>query len=425
MAKIKGKFFLPENYKKKKTHIDGILEIHDNGLIHLDLSGSLIVDKINRLLSFNNQQKVNIWGIVENGSKISLLDSINIKTTQHLGEKGMNLELYRIQFVLKNSWIEDIYVKKFNRISASIEGLAQWLNIFGGKESISFDKEGKTEIFSFGYRVPECINFKIYDNLSACFYFTCQHPFKHYRYELNQKTCLELSSSEQESIFYFLEKLHHFTRFLNIVSDSVLGTEFIVMTSFKDYFTTSNGIAYNDLNLIRGIENYSDQNLNSEHHLFLVKYDAIKENFEQIIKSWFGLNTDSIRRVIDILYECIENKNKVRIYLFLAISQGVEGFYRIAHNQRHHNFDKMIRITLEENMKSLKLHSQNKINQDVEVLATSIKKLRNALTHLGKFELEEIKQTEIYQLTNLLKNALSINLLKYIGIDESLISISQ
>lgn len=150
MEKIKGKFFLPADYKRKKKQINGTLEIESNGSANLDLSGVLLLDENEPFPLFITRQNVNIWGIVENGSKVSLLDCLSIKATQHLDEDGMSLETFRVSFVLKRAWVKDIHSNYFNKLSAKIEGLDLWLNIYGGKESISFDGN-KMETFSYTY----------------------------------------------------------------------------------------------------------------------------------------------------------------------------------------------------------------------------------------------------------------------------------
>ncbi len=176
MEKIKGNFFLSESHKKKKRQIPGSLEIQDNGLAHLDLSGVLISNNDHPFLFLGRKQKVNIWGTAENGSKISLLDCFSIKATQHLDANGMSLEVYQIRFVLKNAWVDNIHSKYFNKISANIEGLDLWLNISGGKESISFN-ENNAEIFSYKYEIPHSIDFGIDKDLSGCFYFMLKCEF--------------------------------------------------------------------------------------------------------------------------------------------------------------------------------------------------------------------------------------------------------
>lgn len=423
MEKIKGKFFLPENHKKKRKQIDGTIEIEDNGLAHLDLSGVLTDD--HPFLLLENRQKITIWGIAENGSEISLLDCFNIKVTQHLGPNGMSIEKYRIKFVLKNAWVENTESNYFNKLSVQIEGLDQWLNISGGKRNVSFDNSN-AEIFSYTYKLPEPINFDLEDGLKGSFYFSLKDENVRFGCELQQRTCLELQTEKPANLSYFLEKLYHFTKFLNILSDSALDFEFVIMTSFKKVsIILNNQTYYEDLNLILLRENLSSQKINRDRHSFIVNYDSVKESFEGIIKKWFQLKSDSIQRIIDIMYECIENKNKVKINLFLAISQAVEGVYRITKNQRNHSFEKTIRTILIENIDKIHLQDGPNINKDIDELTKFIKELRNDLTHIGKFKKQEIKQSEIYFYTNLLRNVLSVVLLKNIGIEGKLIRIIQ
>lgn len=251
-----------------------------------------------------------------------------------------------------------------------------------------------------------------------------EKPFERFRYKMQQGTCLELSSEKPRSLTYFLENLYHFVKFLNIVAGSVLGIEFITMTSFQNVETIQDGKPYySELNLIIKKENFPFQNLNSNHHTFLIKYELAKDNFEMAIKNWFLLKNKSMIRIIDLLYECIENKNKIRAYLFLAISQANEGFYRIDKKQRNHDFDKVIRIMLKDNIDRIRFLNFQIL--DIDKVTREIKELRNDLTHIGKFEKPEINQSEIHFFTNLLKNILSIALLKKIGISESEINVTQ
>lgn len=421
MGKIKGKFFLPENYKRKRKQIDGTIEIQDNGLTYLDLSGSLLSGDDPRLFFLERKEKINIWGIAENGSKISLIECNRNHSTVHLGQGGMKLEKYRVEYVLKNDWVENIHTKYFNKLSVNLEGLDQWLNISGGSRKSISSNNNNAEAFSYNYEIPDSIGFKIENGLEGSFYFSYTEKHILFGHHLQQRTCLELSSEKPESLSYFLEKLFHFTRFLNIISDSVLDFEFVIMTSFKNVSIVLNKKTYyEDLNLIFLKENPASLNSKTRHS-FLVKYDLIKEKFEEIIKAWFTLKSDPIRRIIDILYECIENKNKTNIHLFLAVSHATEGLYVIINGKRNY-FNRMIRLTLEENSKFLFNTNNSKV--DIKETAEKIKNLRNALTHIGELENQKINKSEIYFYTKLLKNILSIALLKKIGIAESAISIN-
>jgi hypothetical protein len=422
MEKIKGKFFFPENFKKKKKHITGTIEIQENGSAHLELLGILIFDDKAPFLFLENKQKVNIWGIAENGSKISLLDCNSVRATQHLGENGMKLETYHARFVLKKAWVKNIEEKYFNKISVSIEGLDLWLNISGGKQTISYNEKKEAETFSYSYKQPDPINFEIENGLKACFYFTFKNRNDRFGYHLQQTTCLELHCKRQQSLSFFLERIYHFAKFLNIVSGSTLGIRFMTMTSFKNNFTINQKTYYEELNLIYLKEDFPFKNINPNHHSFIITYSNVQQDFEEIMRAWFVLKTNEASRIIEILNECIVNKNKVRVYLFLAVTQAAEGFYRIHKGYKNHNFDKIIRILLEENINCITFYDF-KMPDDLSSLAKSIKELRNDSTHIGKFPMLKPGQSEIYFFTNLLKNIICIALLKKIGIDESLIKL--
>jgi hypothetical protein len=420
MEKIKGKFFFPLNRNRKKKHVLGIIEISDKGFIKLELLGVLIQDEKHPFPFSELRRKVNIWGVAENGSKISLLQCNAISVTQHLGKMGMSFETYHARFILKNDWVETASTKCFRKISASIDGLSDWLNISGGVHKTSF--ENGSEIYSSAYKEPDDIFFKIEKQLKGCFYFRTKKPELRFGYHIEQKACLEFFSEKPESLLFFLERLYHFQRFLNFASDSLLDINFITMTSYHNSYQIGQQKYFTELNLVYQKENLKEQENISNRLSFLIRYKDIENNFEGIIQEWFKFRTGGMGRVIEIIYEAITNKGKVRNYLFLAVSQAAEGFYRIDKQQRHARFEKTIDALLKDNLFNIHFSNFEK-PKDIEKLVQIIKEYRNDLTHIGKFKNLEPELSEIYFLTNLLKNITTLALLKKTGINKEKIRI--
>ncbi|MDE3182842.1 MAG: hypothetical protein KGM16_05430 [Bacteroidota bacterium] len=421
MEKIKGKFFFPLNRNKKKKQVPGIIEISDNGFVKLELLGVLIEDENHPFPFSELKRKVNIWGIAENGSKISLLQCDAINITQHFDKMGMTFETYHARFILKNDWVENASKKYFRKLSVSIEGLGDWLNISGGIQNTIFENGG--EKYSYNYKEPSDIFFEIEKHLKGCFYFRIKKPELRFGYHIEQKSCLEFSSDKSESLLFFLERLYHFQRFLNLVSDSVLDIDFITMTSYHNSYQVGQQKYFTELNLVYLKENLQNQGNISNRLSFLIHYKDLENNFEGIIQQWFKFRTGGMSRVIEIIYEGIKNKQKVRNYLFIAVSQAAEGFYRIEKQQRHSKFEKAINALLQDNLLNIHFSSFEK-PKDIEKLVQTIKEYRNDLTHIGKFKNLEPQQSEIYFLTNLLKNITTLALLKKTGISNDSIRIT-
>ena len=151
---------------------------------------------------------------------------------------------------------------------------------------------------------------------------------------LRQYTYLEIEKTEASSIEELLSDIILFEQFLSLSTLGVVYNSEITLYDNKLYEQLFDHTVYTPIELIfLTADRKSHALMDIQSYDFLFTYQAVKEQYSEIIKKWYNENKD-IEQIRLHLIKSLERKGTYSSVDFLIVIQAVEGFYRRFRNNK-------------------------------------------------------------------------------------------
>ena len=151
---------------------------------------------------------------------------------------------------------------------------------------------------------------------------------------LRQYTYLEIEKTEASSIEELLSDIILFEQFLSLSTLGVVYNSEITLYDTTVYEQLFGQTIYTPIELILlTADRKSHALMGIQSYDFLFTYQAVKEQYSEIIKKWYNENKD-IEQIRLHLIKSLERKGTYSSVDFLIVIQAVEGFYRRFRNNK-------------------------------------------------------------------------------------------
>ena len=320
----KGYWYLPDC---EDHQVAGILTFKANDSAILELIGDIDAHDEPLMAIFEQKSHTVIWGVNSDAKRITLLNC-------HLIGKHLNLSChfpimrYSVQFVITGKYVRSYDELAFNSCHVKIPALTQWCFPAAIQQTQLF-KDDKTTIKRLSLIIDteqiehpivsvdvEGTTIELHRTVTYCGDLRCP--------KIEQSTSLVIKKPQKDHLGSFLHDIHVYEQFLSFAALSDVSASDIWLQDDDLYQELNNGRKiYTKIQLHYGRKDrskWNDKNVN-----FLFEYNAIKENYPNIIKKWY-LESDDIAPIRTHLIESIKQKNSFSSLDFLIVFQAIEGF---------------------------------------------------------------------------------------------------
>lgn len=434
-----GIWFLPN---AESDEISGKVSYSQDQGIFLDLIGRFGDSKS----KFSEPDCYIILGVLQNGKKVTL---VNTSVTQsRYSFPGFPTVKYICMYMFIGGHFYNKEDLKFNEIAIEYHNLYEWMSITGIKTRKLSDTE-----FILNYSIPSNIRFKV------------KEYFASFEYSSNAKSDNSNAFSLIENIEFQLTKSTE-VYFHDILTDALIFQGLLTFCTFENCYPNSIKLKnnnlfeiYNEHKLYNEIELYfksqvSGRKKPNRSSTFLLSYQDVKQNFQNIVDSWYRYNSE-IEPIIYLFLNSFSNNNSVyNESKFLEIAHALETLHRRIFKNKvfgESEYCEMKRVILD----SIPIHHrswlQGKLNYGNEPtlhdrlseLLSEIsefyiinqmidnrdkfikdtKNSRNYYTHYDiKLEKKALKGAPLILLTRKLRIILIVHLLILLGIDKEKIN---
>lgn len=443
---LKGEWFLPNN---KEQRISGNLNFNPNIGVRLELSGDF---KEANILKGRKEDFDIILGITSDNKKITLYRCSETSHSKNFGENRIiELTNYTVLYMFKGIHASCKEELMFNKISARIFNLDEWLGIFGLSKYTMPSEENEYTI-DINYKLPTKIKFEIDATTTGCFNFIINYPVMlgsfTKKIHLNQFAKLEFDFRKGLDIYEAINYLSSFQSFLTFALYESTAIKSIEVYS-DQYLDEYEPDKYAQVPIEVFYKPFSNGNVELKHRMFMLfTYKSIQKEFPSIIKKWYS-NKELLGSCIDLVFEQFHNK-RFSENTFLNLAQAAETFHVRLYNHTKmpkddykKMKDEILSATpplyhkwLNEQFNfgnNLNLHNRlselvdkysnsiiDKMISDKDLFIKQIKDSRNYYTHYSKsLEKKALKGNELYYLTKKLQILLVCAFLIEIGIPKN------
>lgn len=342
---FKGEWFLPNNVENK---VKGILVFKPSDRYsRLELFGSLFeyqdVYNIDLILgnAFDGGEITlyrcyvkKLIGIPRNGDS----DFRNKNSSNHQSS------IYEVEYIFDGAHITTIKDLVFQKISAEIYNLAEWVGIHGfGNFNHDFQNE-EGLLINCNYLEPKPIDFEINDKLNGTINFSSStSSISRFQKEarISQITYLTLKSSEYLDLSEILDYIYKFQNFLVISMFTHTNPTNIELSCDKFFDNVNNGRSEyiqhpKQINLYYNQRKKIARDTPKTHFEMLFSYEDIKFQFPLIISKWFE-KYELLNPTFNLIfYQFYLNEHVIDV-LFLNLAQAAESFHyllNIKNNKR-------------------------------------------------------------------------------------------
>lgn len=307
----RGQWFLP-------THSDDKI----TGTLRFDSENEAKLELIGKFKSLDTVPKsvVLIQGIATNGLLITLYKCFCLSIKD--GLNGNYESDWSISVVLTGAHFDKKDDMEFNKASASLVNLAQWLDVSGFSKITVNTSQSE---FDIKYKLPELINFSLKDGVSMGFEFFMSWP----RFEwskLNFQQTSRFFIEDKQTALPLDEILEYMASFADFLTFATFQP-----TSFQTFYVETQKLVFPEsknntpmpikvffVNRVPLLKNFG------QPHFFLFRFKDINL---QMLQKWF-VEKDILQPVVDLLGDYLCYPNKFNEGVFLRIAQAVETFHR-------------------------------------------------------------------------------------------------
>jgi len=417
-----GYIFRPDNPKKIQNSVR--LEISDSK-IELEYS-----DESLDIIDFNKFEI--ILGVFNGHGEITLLDCSMSKSS--LGG-GVNVKKYRAKILLQGVHIYSWQELTFSKCIVNIPSLFHWVGINVIKNRLLTEKKLYAEI-------PEKIKLATFEKYQLFFSFGYNTSVAKNDIHLKQYTNFEIVATRQDlHLSEIIAIIVHFQKFLMLIASESPVSESITLFNNKYKNDSDQPI---DL-----LTNSSKQdNIRLSISATRTKFKELKDNFEEIIKTWYE-NKD-LFYTIDLVIEKFLNPNLSTENDFLNSCFAIETFHRrfrkinvytksefkkikqeiiekIADNKTKKFINEKLSYANEPTFRARLFDLKNDFKtilpdaMDVESYIIKIVKTRNYLVHRGDNK-NTFVDIDMFYAARYIEIVVRINILKELKVPENIIS---
>jgi len=448
-----GEWYLP-NSAIKRAH--GTLTYDPQDGLKLGLYGSLEDFPLFQTLSnyevilglTSNSKQVTLYGCYMVGSSTSIVMS---------QESGLPSSNYNIRFCLIGLHVQSESELVFNKLSAEIFNLGEWIGISGFQRRNIEKDLIKSDRIEVKYRQPKPIHFEIDDNTKGVFKFisNCSNSSRYQKsVTINQKVEFQVISDVKLTINDFLNYLGTFQDFLTLALYKSTYPLTITLSGENHKTTLNDNIVINkSINLYFSFKNYKPNEIPKHNFKMIFTYKDISRTFNTLIKNWYS-KYNLLEPAFNLVFTQFHNQNQSSINTFLNLAQAAETFHaRLYDRERmpREKYRKMKREILElvpnkyhywlnEQFNfgnNLNLHSRlteltskysnstlDALLGDTTLFIKNVKDSRNYYTHYSeRGKNKALKGANLYYLTERLKILLVYSFLIETGIKKKKLSL--
>lgn len=445
---LKGEWFLPNN---KEQRIFGTLKYNPNTGITLELNGDF---KEAKLLKGREENFDIILGTTTDNKRITLYRCSEKSHRKNFGEnrvvESTNYTAFYMFIGIYASCKEELM---FNRISARIFNLDEWLDISGFSKYTMPNEENEYTI-DINYKIPSKIKFDIDLTTIGYFDFTISYPVTlgsfSRQLHLNQYAQIIFESQKELNISEMLDFIFDFQRFLTFAFYEATAIKAIKLASER-YLDEYEPNKYARIPIEVFYKPDSNNSIElKDKMLMLFSYKNIQTEFPFIIKKWYA-NKKVLGACLDLVFDQLQNK-RFRENTFLNLAQAAETFHARLYNHTKmpkDDYRKMKNEILSATPSTyhkwlneqfnfgnnLNLHNRlselvdkysnpiiDKMILDKDLFIKQIKNSRNYYTHFSKsLEKKALKGSELYHLTKKLQVLLVCAFLMESGVSQTIL----
>ena len=312
-----GDWFLP-NCKKNKCK--GVLVYNVDEGLRLEVYGNF-----NGEILYRGDEKAEvIFGILNNGERISLYNTFSISSINSVYTKSGSEAVYRVNYCFIGIHIVDPENINFSKIRFNIFNTEEWFDHLGFKVDKLWDNNKNT--LNVNYTTPNDIDFEINSDINCTIKFgPASTTWVEKGLELSSSVTFEMSSKKGSRYTQMRKYLAHIEGLFSYMFGTALFSENVnldIMPKRKDSFSSIN------IKFI-GISKYHQTGLKIiENPFCLVSYKDIGQNLPNIISNWFTLEHD-YHEVINVIIESFANNNRFSELNFWNLTRVAEGFDRM------------------------------------------------------------------------------------------------
>lgn len=320
----KGYWYLPDC---EDHQVAGILTFVANDSAILELIGDIDAHENPLMAIFEQKSHAVIWGVNSDAKRITLLNC-------HLIGKHLNsschfpIMRYSVQFIITGKYVRACDELAFDSCHVEMPALTEWCFPAAIQQSILF-KDDKSTVKELSLTIDieqtehpivsvdvEGIKIELCRTVTYCGDLKCP--------KTEQSTSLVIKKPQKDHLGSFLHDIHIYEQFLSFAVLSDVSASNILLQDDDLYQELDGGRKIYKKILLHYVRKerskWNDKNVN-----FLFEYDAIKDNYPNIIKKWY-LESDDIAPIRTHLIESIKQKNSFSSLDFLIVFQAIEGF---------------------------------------------------------------------------------------------------
>lgn len=450
---IKGEWFLPQQIHKR---VHGTLKFVPTGGATLEIYGSFCEEPFFPELRTDTI----ILGVANDSTQVTLFKCFTVKSggaTSVIGdESGKPHVVYSVNFIFTGAHISTEQEMKFNSISSEIFNLDEWVSISGFNNKPPEAVDLKNGEISVSYKLPTSIVFQINSQALGRFRFFANRPgLSYFQKSINitQGVTFEVDVEEEKTFEEILSYVLHFQNFLVLALYQSTHPTSIILYSDRHQKDYGDGkVERRDITLYFSVSIRRIVQKPKFGPEMLFDYRRIKDEFPNIIKSWFEKN-ELLEPAFNLLFEQFYNGNRFTVNTFLNLAQSAETFHARIHNHTkipREEFANMKKEILEVTPtkyhswlkdqfnfgNNLNLHSRltelsekysnsilDKLIPDKGLFVKQVKNSRNYYTHYStEGKKNALKGKELFYLTERLKALLVCAFLMEVGFSRELIT---
>lgn len=326
---IRGYWHLPDKPEEK---IAGILTYTPKVSIQLELIGSFNGDEGSVEAFLDKQEENIIHGISSDSKNITLINcfpsgSVNFSCP-------FPMINYMCQYLIIGKHISSLEDPSFWKAYVKIPILKYWCHPGALKKTINFNEKKTIEHITISFpTIPNddraSINTTLIDkntSLQLNKSIVYDQSLLFLKPKLEQYTSLVITKQENSSIKDFLTLIHTYEQFISLATLDAIECSEIILKDKELYQELEDGSRhYHNIELLYVQRTNRILNSKVKTYDFLFDFDAIKENYSNVIKKWFTVD-ENIIPIRRHLIESIKKRGVFSSIDFLIVVQALEGY---------------------------------------------------------------------------------------------------
>ncbi|BAZ93763.1 glycosidases [Thiohalobacter thiocyanaticus] len=269
-----------------------------------------------------------LHGRTSDGKQITLLKCFDLNTSW--SSSGIEKRIVLANYVLVGGLVPQSKVENaFSELSLKWPGLQRWF--FESGVSVEHD-DGDFRSFTIRYKAKETFGFEYLKGLKIEFGFsTDKIPFGGpltEQIEFNEIVWVTLKKDTPKSLEYYIEKLNELIQFFSICVLEYNQPQVVTLVGDFDIETREDGTSISPHLQVYYSSVQEPQSDRRPHPIeILMPYGVIKENFQQILKSWAKVAAE-VSPSRSLYFSSLYGTNKYIESTFLSLAQSAEVFHR-------------------------------------------------------------------------------------------------